>query len=60
MDNEVRVCRDCGQEFTITAREWAWLARKGFEQTPFTRCAACRAEKRREREVERAMREKLP
>ena len=38
-------CKDCGAEFTFTAREQAFYAEKGFENEP-TRCKACRIAKK--------------
>lgn len=35
------VCKDCGQEFSFTAREQEFYAEKGFNNEP-QRCKACR------------------
>ena len=41
---ERRVCIDCGQPYTISGRELAWLESRGLQ--PFRRCSVCRAERR--------------
>lgn len=35
------VCKDCGQEFTFTARDQEFFAEKGFDNEP-QRCRSCR------------------
>lgn len=35
------VCKDCGQEFTFTARDQEFFAEKGFTNEP-QRCKNCR------------------
>ena len=39
------VCKDCGQEFTFTAREQEFYAEKGFQNEP-QRCKPCRDAKK--------------
>lgn len=39
--DKIIVCKDCGQEFTFTAREQEFFAEKGFTNEP-QRCKACR------------------
>ena len=40
--DEVLVCKDCGQEFVFTAAEQEFYAGKGFTNKP-GRCPQCRA-----------------
>lgn len=39
--DKIIVCKDCGQEFTFTAREQEFYAEKGFDNEP-QRCKPCR------------------
>ena len=39
------VCKDCGHEFTFTAREQEFFAEKGFNNEP-QRCKPCRDAKK--------------
>ncbi len=39
--DKIIVCKDCGTEFTFTAREQEFYAEKGFENEP-QRCKPCR------------------
>lgn len=39
--DEVLVCRDCGEEFTFTASEQEFFAEKGYTNKPI-RCKNCR------------------
>lgn len=39
--DEVLVCRDCGEEFTFTASEQEFFAEKGYTNKPI-RCKSCR------------------
>ena len=41
-------CADCGQDFTFTAGEQEFYARKGFQQEP-KRCKPCRETRRTRR-----------
>ncbi len=43
--DEILVCRDCGNSFVFSASEQAFFAEKGFQNKP-SRCQACRAAKR--------------
>jgi CxxC-x17-CxxC domain-containing protein len=43
-------CRDCGQAFTFTSDEQALYASRGHEHPP-SRCAACRAQRKSDREA---------
>ncbi len=40
-NDKILVCKDCGQEFTFTAREQEFYAEKGFTNEPL-RCKPCR------------------
>ena len=40
-NDKTLVCKDCGQEFTFTAREQEFYAEKGFTNEP-QRCKTCR------------------
>ncbi len=40
-NDKIIVCKDCGQEFTFTAREQEFFAEKGFTNEP-QRCKSCR------------------
>ena len=40
-EDKTLVCKDCGNEFVITAGEQAFYAEKGFQNEP-TRCKSCR------------------
>ena len=42
-------CKECGAEFVFTAGEQEFFAEKGFQNDP-SRCPACRAARRRERD----------
>jgi hypothetical protein len=44
---ERKLCVDCGEMFSITGRQLAWLSARNLQ--PFRRCETCRAERRRER-----------
>lgn len=39
--DKIIVCKDCGQEFTFSAREQEFFAEKGFTNEP-QRCKPCR------------------
>lgn len=39
--DEVIVCKDCGEEFTFTARDKEFYAEKGYQNKP-QRCRNCR------------------
>ena len=39
--DETLVCKECGQEFTFTARDQEFYAKQGYENKP-QRCKACR------------------
>ena len=39
-ENEVRVCRDCGSDWVLTARNRDWFLAK--QLTPPRRCERCR------------------
>jgi CxxC-x17-CxxC domain-containing protein len=43
--DRILTCRDCGQDFTFTAGEQEFYARKGLTNTP-SRCPSCRAARR--------------
>ena len=43
--DRILTCADCGTEFTFTAAEQEFYAKKGFTNDP-KRCAACRAAKK--------------
>ncbi|MBS6511053.1 MAG: zinc-ribbon domain-containing protein [Clostridiales bacterium] len=47
MQDEMLVCRDCGNEFVFTKGEQLFFREKGFEQKP-VRCPACRKARRQE------------
>ena len=55
-NDETLVCKDCGQEFTFTAREQEFYAEKGFENKPL-RCKACRDKRKAERGEAKAERQ---
>ena len=40
-NDKILVCKDCGQEFTFTARDQEFYAEKGFTNEPL-RCKPCR------------------
>ena len=40
-EDKTLVCKDCGQEFTFTAREQEFYAEKGLTNEP-QRCKGCR------------------
>ncbi len=46
-------CQECGSEFTWDASEQAYFAKKGFKEVP-KRCRACREQRKREQESEKA------
>lgn len=52
MEDQVLTCRDCGQEFTWTAGEQEFYASKNLSSP--TRCKACRAKRRTERDQGRS------
>lgn len=39
------ICKDCGAEFSFTAKEQEFYAQKGFSHEP-ARCKACRTKRR--------------
>jgi CxxC-x17-CxxC domain-containing protein len=43
-------CRDCGAQFVFSAGEQEFFQQRGFENEP-SRCPACRAAKRRNRDT---------
>jgi CxxC-x17-CxxC domain-containing protein len=47
MSDQTITCRDCGQEFTVTAGEQAFFQERGFSQPQ--RCPACRAARKAQR-----------
>jgi CxxC-x17-CxxC domain-containing protein len=49
MSDTTITCRDCGQAFTFTAGEQAFYQERGFSEPQ--RCAACRAERKTQRET---------
>lgn len=48
MQDEMLVCRDCGNEFVFTKAEQAFFKEKGFEKEP-VRCPACRRARKQEK-----------
>lgn len=40
MDDKIIKCKDCGNDFTLTANEQEFFAKKGFEEPK--RCLDCR------------------
>ncbi|MBX5449634.1 zinc-ribbon domain containing protein [Thermogemmatispora sp.] len=40
--DQILICRDCGQEFTFTVGEQEFFASRGLTNTP-SRCPSCRA-----------------
>jgi CxxC-x17-CxxC domain-containing protein len=49
MNDKTLTCVDCGSSFVFTVGEQEFYASKGFNNEP-TRCPACRAARKRERE----------
>lgn len=49
-------CKECGQEFSFTAREQEFYAEKGFENEP-GRCPACRSARKQNRGNDRRQRQ---
>jgi hypothetical protein len=47
MDDKTIMCKECGQDFTWTAREQEFYTSQGFK--PPIRCKACRIKKKNER-----------
>lgn len=47
MQDEMLVCRDCGNEFVFTKGEQLFFREKGFGQKP-VRCPVCRKARRQE------------
>lgn len=45
IEDEVRVCVDCGKQFILTANNKKWCLEKGM--TPFIRCEECRETRRK-------------
>lgn len=48
----VKVCRECGDSFTVTEGEVTFLTQRGLRI--FERCQPCRAERKRLREQQEA------
>lgn len=46
--DETLVCKECGQEFTFTARDQEFYAKQGYENKP-QRCKVCRDKRKAER-----------
>jgi len=46
--DQTLTCKDCGAEFTFTAREQSFYAEKGLRNAP-TRCKPCRDRRKQER-----------
>ncbi|MBS7020735.1 MAG: zinc-ribbon domain-containing protein [Firmicutes bacterium] len=46
--DEVITCKDCGTEFTFSAKDQAFYDQMGFKNKP-VRCKACRDKKKAER-----------
>lgn len=46
--DEIIVCKDCGKEFTFTAKDQAFYDQMGFKNKP-VRCKDCRDAKKAER-----------
>lgn len=45
MEDKILICKDCGTEFTFSAREQQFFAEKGFANQP-QRCRDCRQARR--------------
>jgi CxxC-x17-CxxC domain-containing protein len=45
VEDKTLTCKDCGNQFTFTAREQAFFAEKGFQNQP-QRCRECRQARR--------------
>ncbi|KKR88288.1 MAG: hypothetical protein UU37_C0007G0005 [Candidatus Gottesmanbacteria bacterium GW2011_GWA2_41_12] len=54
--DQTLVCRDCNKQFTWTAGEQEFYAKKGFNNAP-TRCPDCRAKRKADRLSSRKMTE---
>ncbi len=46
--DKILTCKDCGKDFTFTAREQAFYAEKGFDNEP-GRCPDCRKARKQSR-----------
>lgn len=47
MSDIIKKCKDCGEEFTITADEKKWFEGKGFKLPE--RCGGCRKRRKDEK-----------
>ena len=53
-EDKTLVCKDCGQEFVLTAGEQEFYAEKGFQNEP-QRCKACRDARKNASRTQREM-----
>lgn len=44
LEDEEKICIDCGESFTLTANNKKWLAERGLRH--FTRCEKCRKQRK--------------
>lgn len=51
MEDKTLTCKDCGAEFTFTAREQEFFKEKGFSEPQ--RCPECRRRKKEQRQGNR-------